>query len=440
MKLCLLVSAFCLLISVGFAGLSGTYTIRPDGSGDFASFHEACVVLGDSGLSGDVVFDAYTGDYSDGPIGLGSIAGNDSLSITFRAAEGEAPAMVNSYVECSAVKRVAICDIAFNGCYMAFDRCSGCRLSGCEVWGGDDGIVFSRCSGDTIDGNRIRQPYYAGIGIAVVECHDELVYNNAICAPPMEPDYMAPVVLSPGSGCRFYFNTVWCRPEDSWYAGALWIDGYVTGDARNNIFVIDGRNTDSLCECVGLEGGGFDSLALDYNCYFVRSVGSPGMIVDPESGSSYEFYDFPSWQGLGLEPHGFAGDPLLVDSMDLHLRQGSPCIGAGVPIPGFEFDIDGDPRDPVHPDIGADEFTGGGVEEGMKDEGGRMNNGPTILSGAKVHSLASKVVFDALGRRALNPTPGVYFVREQSVVSSQHSGTEHGARNTVHVRKVVIQK
>jgi len=69
------------------------------------------------------------------------------------------------------------------------------------------------------------------------------------------------------------------------------------------------------------------------------------------------------------------------------------------------------------------------------------NAGPTIMSGAEVQGLSSKVVFDALGRRALNPASGVYFVREQSVVSSQHSGTEHGARNTEYdgrLRKVVL--
>jgi len=44
-----------------------------------------------------------------------------------------------------------------------------------------------------------------------------------------------------------------------------------------------------------------------------------------------------------------------------------------------------------------------------------------------VHSLSSKVVFDALGRRVLNPKSGVCFV------------AEYGERSTVHVRKVIIQ-
>jgi hypothetical protein len=53
---------------------------------------------------------------------------------------------------------------------------------------------------------------------------------------------------------------------------------------------------------------------------------------------------------------------------------------------------------------------------------------------------AGAVVFDATGRRVLSPKAGVYFIREQSAFSSQHSGAENGARSTVHVRKVILQR
>jgi len=59
-------------------------------------------------------------------------------------------------------------------------------------------------------------------------------------------------------------------------------------------------------------------------------------------------------------------------------------------------------------------------------------------------------LLDISGRKAMDLKPGpndvgrlaagVYFVLEHSVVSSQHSGTVDGARNTVHVRKVIIQR
>lgn len=73
---------------------------------------------------------------------------------------------------------------------------------------------------------------------------------------------------------------------------------------------------------------------------------------------------------------------------------------------------------------------GAGVEEGMKDEGGRMNSGPTILSAYSVKRLASGVLFDALGRRVLHPKPGVCFLRERLAVNREPSA----------VIKVVIEK
>jgi hypothetical protein len=58
---------------------------------------------------------------------------------------------------------------------------------------------------------------------------------------------------------------------------------------------------------------------------------------------------------------------------------------------------------------------------------------PTILSGASgVGRLASSVVFDAMGRRVLNPRSGVYFARDEG------QGTKDQAAGRM--RKVVIQR
>jgi hypothetical protein len=86
---------------------------------------------------------------------------------------------------------------------------------------------------------------------------------------------------------------------------------------------------------------------------------------------------------------------------------------------------------------------GTGVEETPNAEVRMAVGGPTILSGASsVKQLASCVVFDAMGRRVLNPKPGVYFIWEQSAFSSQHSGRSAvgGQRLAVRVRKVILQR
>ncbi len=65
---------------------------------------------------------------------------------------------------------------------------------------------------------------------------------------------------------------------------------------------------------------------------------------------------------------------------------------------------------------------------GVRGHRGRTS-AATVIRNLPSHSLA----FDATGRRVVNPRSGVYFVREQSAFSSQHS-------RTVRVRKVVIQR
>jgi YVTN family beta-propeller protein len=69
-----------------------------------------------------------------------------------------------------------------------------------------------------------------------------------------------------------------------------------------------------------------------------------------------------------------------------------------------------------------------GVGEGARGERRRASSGPTILSGASgLKRLGSSVIYDATGRRVVNPKSGVHFVRAVS-----------GERSAVSYRKVVI--
>jgi hypothetical protein len=100
------------------------------------------------------------------------------------------------------------------------------------------------------------------------------------------------------------------------------------------------------------------------------------------------------------------------------------------------------------------------LDETMNDERGTMNVGPTVVRGVLVLGAVDSrqntghraELLDAAGRKvmALRPgandvralAPGVYFVRQQSVVSSQHSGPSAvgGERFAVSVRKVVVTR
>ena len=74
--------------------------------------------------------------------------------------------------------------------------------------------------------------------------------------------------------------------------------------------------------------------------------------------------DWEDWQAAGRDSNGIHADPYYVSTTDLHLQAGSPCIDAGTPIPGIIDDIDGELRDST-PCIGADEWIGTGLAEGM---------------------------------------------------------------------------
>jgi DNA-binding beta-propeller fold protein YncE len=71
-----------------------------------------------------------------------------------------------------------------------------------------------------------------------------------------------------------------------------------------------------------------------------------------------------------------------------------------------------------------------GLEETPSGKYRTRNGGPTVLSGASVHSLKSKVIFDAVGRRVVGTKPGVYFVR----------GPETEDGRPAAVRKIVIAR
>jgi hypothetical protein len=75
-----------------------------------------------------------------------------------------------------------------------------------------------------------------------------------------------------------------------------------------------------------------------------------------------------------------------------------------------------------------------GIEQPAKGEWRRATGGPTILSGASgLKRLGPCVLFDAMGRRVVEPKPGVYFVvSEPSAASREPSAVSY--------RKVVIQR
>jgi trimeric autotransporter adhesin len=128
---------------------------------------------------------------------------------------------------------------------------------------------------------------------------------------------------------------------------AFFADGVNSADFRvlNNIFA----NT----------GGGYASyvtsnavpaiVSSNHNCLFTTGTTLAFF------GAAYS--DLSALQSsTATEAQSVSGDPLFVSTTDLHASAGI-LANAGSSIPAIAFDIDGDARDTLYPDIGADEFT-----------------------------------------------------------------------------------
>ncbi len=89
------------------------------------------------------------------------------------------------------------------------------------------------------------------------------------------------------------------------------------------------------------------SVISDHNDYFPLKNYYAGTI----------YYGLSFWQGIGLDPNGLEIIPPFISMSDLHLQSwNSQLDGVGAPFAEIPDDIDGDARNVLTPDIGADEY------------------------------------------------------------------------------------
>jgi hypothetical protein len=110
------------------------------------------------------------------------------------------------------------------------------------------------------------------------------------------------------------------------------------------------------------------------------------------------------------DAHSLSRDPLIVPGDNFHLSSTSPCRDAGIPIAAFPYDIELDPRDPVSPDVGADEYVPPAVSEArllprpfsFKLRGNPTVRGEVVIAGFPAASGRLDLsIIDAAGRAVL---------------------------------------
>ena len=365
-----------LLVTIAMGGMSGTYTIKPGGGGNFLTLDAAGQALDSLGMSGNCVFEIYGDTLVTPQFSAYSVPGSETWTCTFRPGSGQNPVLFAGTFY-GFFNNVKIENLELRATQVMLSGVSGCRVSQCRFTYVDQwGVSMEECSKDTVDDNTFQVVTYADYdysALRVTNGDSILMFNNMVNSDscPVE----ALVRLEHSRGSRFVFNTVRLSPLDAPISNAIQIEYNVPCEVRNNVFVV-AVPADSVNACVGITAQPHDSILLDYNCYFVEVQGHVGAIPFLPN-----LYDWGEWRGFGFETHGINTDPQLFSSTDLHVRPGSPCNQRATPIAGIGFDIDGNPRDPTHPDMGADEITGDAVEETMSYERGTMKRQPTIVRG-----------------------------------------------------------
>jgi len=330
---------FLLFAGVAMAGLSGTYTVKPQGGGDFVSLHALTDTLFAVGMSGDCEFLVDSGDYSFDLFDIADLPRPDTFAATIKPAPGQ-HVWYNGRSWDFAWTQTRIKVIGFDfapGVGMSIVDCGRASVTGCTFRVAY--LDIERGQNDTIMGNQLSYTW-------LTSCRDVVIANNSFAISDSTASSWN-LELNGCPGAELYFNTFYLQILGMLACCDV---GYDSADVKNNIFIARGGTTEAALMVNSASGIVYNT---DYNCFWPES---PTAVVEDDHIG--QLYSLAEWQATGQDLHGIEADPMITGPLDPHLLEGSPCIGAGVPIPGFEYDIDGDLRDPVHPDIGCDEFTG----------------------------------------------------------------------------------
>jgi hypothetical protein len=342
--------------------MRGVYYVHPNpDSGDYVSFLEAWEDICARGFGDDITLRAYSGTY-EGDLDLGDVGntvGSDTFKFTIEAVEGQTPVIQGSGGDTPAVnlvsaKNVKIEGLTMNGYYGLSmfhtgndSGCLNCSIIGNNINGTFSPAIISRGCHNVLAGNTITTSGYYGSGWygESTSCtFNNLVYNNMVIST--HPN---------GLGLRLDGHRDLLVAHNSFYGSfhcGLLVVRCSSLAAKGNIVHNVADSPSYYCVA------DVDNTASewDYNCLW-----GPDCSVARKDDS---LLDWAGWQTAGRDSHGINADPYYSSSTDLHLTDSSPCIDVCTPIPGITVDFDGDLRDST-PDIGADEWVGTGMAEGV---------------------------------------------------------------------------
>lgn len=181
------------------------------------------------------------------------------------------------------------------------------------------------------------------------------------------------IIIAGGGGYKIYHNTVVLDTNQSGsgmgYTAALYVDGGINIDVRNNIFANNQTTTNTRRSAIAVKafytamGTIFSNL--DYNNYTstdkIAFVAKEWSVNDIESFNSPDYLtNIADWRTrTGKDAHTGTATPVFVSSTNMHLISGSNSglDNEGTPIANVTRDFDGQYRSTTTPSIGADEIS-----------------------------------------------------------------------------------
>jgi hypothetical protein len=330
--------------------MADTYDVG-GGNNDFPNPVSAANTLQSIGVTAPTTFNVYSGTY-DGTINIpGTIYGmGASNPITFQNAPGEHPIITSSSSHgfyLTGADYITIQGFEITSCYNSaissyhtggadssnYNNFIANYIHNVSLMGGHSGIGLRYNSHCQILENEIEGSYQ---GICDERGFDNLIANNMVYNISSRG---IRTILS--NYDNIVFNSVYISNSSE----GVCLDTDTNILLNNNIFQQAGN---------GYAIAFYDdpsNYQSDYNILY-----APNGFVGYYNGDLLTLADFQTATGLDL--NSISADPHFIDSTNLHIdtTAASPASNAGIPITGITTDFDGDSRDPVTPDIGADEF------------------------------------------------------------------------------------
>ncbi|HTW93126.1 MAG TPA: right-handed parallel beta-helix repeat-containing protein [bacterium] len=390
-------------------GMSGTYTIKKDGTGNYKTFFDAMYDIWGKGFAGDITLEVYAGTYNEQIRLVDLYNGSYFLNIKAHTASGVTDRVVinaaTSYdAYLTQVSKVKFTDLIFSG-YTSYGAYCQTLTSGSAAYKGNDTITFRRC---VFNGVNPIYLYYSCNYDSVVDCQlyagsSYGIYTYASAAYPSGPNVFINnfivgftsygIYSYYNSGNLYYYNTIY-SPSCNYDVYEYYYN-QTAPTFRNNIFY-NGNTTTSYYAMYLYGSSTPPTSCLNYNCYWYPS----GTYIAYVNSAK-------TWATLrsgGYEANGINRDPKVGSVVNPHLQDGSPCIDSATNISGITRDIDQELRDsapgPGKYDMGADEhtFNWGGPMSGVytikQAGGGDFTSVTQAVYALAVRGFAGAVQFD----------------------------------------------